>query len=166
VDPDLQLTNQAYVFVDDNPLNSVDPLGLKNKKILKTKSEVVFYSVPVGINGEVKIKNVINALYVATPYSKTLVSLSFGNKTASYGTGISSDYPVDIKPTLYIIETLGGHKVKVGTVTFNVSVCCGDSTSPEYDPGTEEIISPEPAVGLTSYQNSVTFAVAYTTPAH
>ena len=154
------------MFTNDNPLNSVDPLGLKDKKILKTKSKIVFYPVPVGINGEITIKNVINAVYVATPFSKTLVSLTFGNKTTSYGKGISSDNQVEIKLTSYVNETLGGHKVKVGTITFKVSVCCGDSSSPEYDPGTEEVISPEPMVGLASNQNSVTIAVAYSTPAH
>ena len=29
VDPDLQQTDEPYVFVNDNPLNSADPLGLK-----------------------------------------------------------------------------------------------------------------------------------------
>ncbi len=54
VDPDVQETDQPYVFVNDNPLNATDPLGLK-KKI----SSVVASTPYVGIPSLVATKSVI-----------------------------------------------------------------------------------------------------------
>ncbi len=70
VDPDVQQTDQPYVFVNDDPLNATDPLGLDGKQsIQKFRIATTQYIVPVGILGKITIKNVVDEGYIATPYS-------------------------------------------------------------------------------------------------
>jgi hypothetical protein len=90
IDPDVAQTDQPYVFTNDDPLNAEDPLGLGNKQA-KLRLVTKAYSVPVGVLGEIIVKNVVGKLEIATPTSTTMVSLELNNlngNVKTYGTAV------------------------------------------------------------------------------
>jgi RHS repeat-associated protein len=166
IDPVVAQTDQPYVFTNDDPLNAEDPLGLGNKQA-KLRLVTKAYSVPVGVLGEIIVKNVVGKLEIATPTSTTMVSLELNNlngNVKTYPNGISGFKPLYLAPTGNVFSTKVDGEPESNFVVY-ASVFGGNPAPGEWDPGPEEIIEPTPAISALSYRESVTFEVAYLTPA-
>ena len=88
------------------------------------------------------------------------------NRTFSspYPNGISGFKPLYLAPTGNVFSTKVDGEPESNFVVY-ASVFGGNPAPGEWDPGPEEIIEPTPAISALSYRESVTFEVAYLTPA-